>query len=304
MQMSTGLPLVQTILNESTRIRQDLIKDIQKLTNRKLITYIANFNFPFSQISYPDILPMEDILRSIGTVDKLDLMINSPGGEANTAEKIILMCRAHCKSFRVIVPNAAKSAATMIALASDEIVMGYMSELGPIDPQIAIPQPNGQMAFVPAQSVIDGLNTIEEEIKKGRQAVIFMPMLGQLSPALVDMCNNAIAYSKEFARKYLKEYMLKLNPEKVDDVAKSLTNAKAWLSHGNVINAKDAASLGLKINEISKDDKLWNSVWELFVRSEHYLMSGRNMIKIFESENASLQQTAALMPMQQQANLP
>jgi ClpP class serine protease len=50
------------------------------------------------------------------------------------------MCRTHLagtdQKLRVIVPNIAKSAATLFALGADEILMGYLSELGPIDPQV------------------------------------------------------------------------------------------------------------------------------------------------------------------------
>jgi membrane-bound ClpP family serine protease len=38
--------------------------------------------------------------------------------------------------FIVVVPRRAKSAATLICCGADEIHMGQMSELGPIDPQI------------------------------------------------------------------------------------------------------------------------------------------------------------------------
>jgi len=63
-------------------------------------------------------------------------MINSPGGNADVAEKMIRMCRQRFQTFNIIVPDYAKSAATMIALGSDKIMMGYLAELGPIDPQL------------------------------------------------------------------------------------------------------------------------------------------------------------------------
>ena len=66
----------------------------------------------------------------------LDLLLQSPGGDIDKAENIVYMCRNRFSSFRVIVPESAKSAATLIALAADSIIMGYTSELGPIDPQI------------------------------------------------------------------------------------------------------------------------------------------------------------------------
>ena len=58
-----------------------------------------------------------------------------------------------------MVPNMAKSAGTLIALGADRIVMGYCSELGPIDPQIRIvvsnsPQLVSAWTFIRARDVL------------------------------------------------------------------------------------------------------------------------------------------------------
>lgn len=70
--------------------------------------------------------------------EKIFLVINSPGGSIESAYLISKTCRRLCKGkFIVGVPRRAKSAATLIALGADEIHMGLMSELGPIDPQVS-----------------------------------------------------------------------------------------------------------------------------------------------------------------------
>lgn len=96
-----------------------------------------------------DVPILGSILRSVGDVDVLNLILQSPGGEGTCVEKIVSLCRAQCKMFRVIIPNEAKSAATMIALGADQIVMGPCSELGPIDAQIAVVS-NGLLRYISA----------------------------------------------------------------------------------------------------------------------------------------------------------
>jgi len=65
------------------------------------------------------------------------LILYSGGGRIEPAYLISKTCKRMAKSkFVVAVPRKAKSAATLIALGADEIHMGLMSELGPIDPQI------------------------------------------------------------------------------------------------------------------------------------------------------------------------
>src|SRR4030043_45737 len=108
-----------------------------------------------------DIPLFEDLLRSTAGADEGYLIINSPGGDGNVAEKMIVMCRQRfTKSFKVIVPNFAKSAATMIALGTDKILMGYLAELGPIDPQVG----NPLGGLIPARSFVDGLEMIRRNI--------------------------------------------------------------------------------------------------------------------------------------------
>lgn len=125
-----------------------------------MIVYIS-----VKEISPDDIPPFGDLLQDINETD-LDLLLQSLGGDIDKAEKIVYMCREKAKSFRVIIPESAKSAATLIALAADSIVMGYISELGPIDPRVVITTPDGQVIYRPAQSFLDALETIKDEVKK------------------------------------------------------------------------------------------------------------------------------------------
>lgn len=65
------------------------------------------------------------------------LFLKSKGGELETAYLISKMCgKVKGKKFVVAIPAEAKSAATLLSLGADEIHMGPLSELGPIDPQI------------------------------------------------------------------------------------------------------------------------------------------------------------------------
>jgi hypothetical protein len=65
------------------------------------------------------------------------LILHSLGGSAGSAYLIAKLCREYTKNkFIVAVPRIAKSAATLLCCGADEIHMGSLSELGPIDPQI------------------------------------------------------------------------------------------------------------------------------------------------------------------------
>ena len=88
-----------------------------------------------------DVLPFANMLKSIGKVPKLDLIVVTPGGDGTVAETTLHLCRRYCTNqFRVAIPAFAKSAATLIALGADRIVMGESSELGPINAQVLVMQ--------------------------------------------------------------------------------------------------------------------------------------------------------------------
>lgn len=278
-------------LNEKGNQRNLIIKDIEKNTRRTLICYISNFNHPAGGIQSDDIMAFEDLIKTVKKPGKVDLLISSPGGELTTTEKMLFMCRERFKDFRVIIPNAAKSGATMIALGSDTIVMGYLSELGPIDPQIPRVLPNGKMMLVPANSLLNSLNRIKESIKKKEPPEVFMPLLAGFNIEMIDICEKAIQESAEIAEKWLKKYMLKKDGQKATKIAKVLGNTEKYKSHGKLISGKEAQKLGLHVELLDKKSKLWNLIWEYYCRAELYINES-GAVKLFENDCMSLTQGA------------
>jgi len=70
--------------------------------------------------------------------DKIDFIINSPGGSPGDAYRIIRTLRNNFKEVNIIVPFWAKSAATLLALGGNNIIMGEFGEFGPLDIQIGV----------------------------------------------------------------------------------------------------------------------------------------------------------------------
>ena len=66
----------------------------------------------------------------------IDLLIASYGGDPMVAWRIMSLIRQRVKQVSVLIPQSAYSAATLVALGADEIVMHPNGHLGPIDMQI------------------------------------------------------------------------------------------------------------------------------------------------------------------------
>lgn len=272
-------------LQQPRYVRQNLIRSIEERTGHRLICFVGG---PQTSIGSVDVPPFVDLLHDVEPGSNLDLLLHTPGGDVDQAERIVLMCRKRVgtsSSFRVVVPDSAKSAGTLIAIAADEIVMGEPSELGPIDPQVTITTPTGEPMHRPAQSFLDGL---EEIVNAGEDelSAAYFPLLEKLDPALIDFCRKALLRSEQFAVNFLKEYMLSDEPKKAEDVAHELNNIKKHLSHGAVIDAERAQAMGLKIDYLPPDSDLWQAYWRLYVDMRLGLQDGRQ--RIYESRKASL----------------
>jgi len=76
-------------------------------------------------------------------------------------------------------------------------------------------------------------------------------LIQRLDPAIIDVANKAITFSKNFAGTYLSKHMLLHDPKKAQEVAEALSDNRRWLSHGKRIGAKEAKDLGLRVTEIS-----------------------------------------------------
>lgn len=285
-------PIYQNIIASNTfqRHRKPIIQRLQEKLGGKLIVYSASPFHPLAQIMIQDVLAFEDLLRSTGDGEVGYFMINSPGGDANAAEKLLKMCRQRFDRFNVIVPDYAKSAATMLALGSDKILMGYLAELGPVDPQLrTAPFPGPS---IPARSFIDGLEMIRQNVTERKDPVeLYFPMLSQIRPEIVARCLSAIEGSRSFVEKWLKQYMLKDNKKQAEKIAKWLSEGKKYKSHGKVIDFQEAHDvLKLNVERIDPKSDLWNNVWELYCRSVAFLQQHQRQgaAKLFESESVSL----------------
>jgi hypothetical protein len=116
--------------------RKSLIQHIEDIRSSRVITYMtSDRQGPVNARIAMDIIPViSKQLRAIGKTDRIDLFIYSSGGDTMVPWRLVSMIREYCRTFSVLIPYKAHSAATMIALGADEIVMSDLSELTPIDP--------------------------------------------------------------------------------------------------------------------------------------------------------------------------
>ena len=287
-------PHLQSVLQEiqqtqqGNKCRQELIKEIESLDvakPRRLLVYISNMGNFNSQISPAHTVPMADALAQIGRTENLDLMIHTPGGSGETAEKIVEMCRNHCSGeFRVVIPNMAKSAGTLIALGADKIVMGHCSEVGPIDPQIRIsvnnsPQQVSAWTFIHARDEL--LRKFKEAIAKGENADAYLQQLATIDTVFVSHCEQLMEFAKKVGRKWITARLMARGipqpdaERSADAVIDFLGNVEEHITHGRLILAgvlKKNCEPTLQVEELEETNPLWQRIWHLYVRYEVFFM--------------------------------
>ena len=127
-------PYITTLGNELSqhpRPRQELLRKIGDVIGHTAVVFFTSFRYPV-MIEESDADMLEEILQVTDLSRGLCLILDSPGGNALAAERIVRICREYSAgNFEVMVPRRAKSAATMIAFGANKIYMTPTSTLGP-----------------------------------------------------------------------------------------------------------------------------------------------------------------------------
>lgn len=265
--------------------RQELIRTIEAGTRRQLICYVGGLK---TLISRDDVVFLVDLLHNVEPNKDVDLLLHTPGGDMDAAEKLITMVRnvVGTAMLRVVVPDFAKSAGTLMALGADYIVMSDSSELGPIDPQIALNDGNGNRVVTPIQSYLEAYREQVEMLDKNPGNVAAQIMLQKFDPARLKLFETALERARVFAETQLKYGMFRApKMGNFTEIASELMNANKWQSHGQMIGHADAAQLGLSIEYLNSRSKLWQGYWQLYC---HQRLEIQDKHKLFESNYASL----------------
>lgn len=276
------------------RYRRDRLEEIERHTRIPLIVYATDFlDAQKVQACGGQVDINLDDLQGFAEVTKdlpkgpLDVLLHSPGGSPEAAESIVQILRNRFNPIRFIIPVAAKSAATMIALSGNEILMPTSAELGPTDPQFPLSDGTGRVVLVPAQALIDQFRQAQQEIFQNQAAALaWSPVLQRYGIGLFQMCLNAIALSKELVVRWLTDYMFEGMSDaatKAQGIADYLVNHGEFKTHGRRINLGTLQSKGIKANDITSTDPTLAHLVERAWYAIQHTFGGTGAFKLFEN---------------------
>jgi hypothetical protein len=203
-------------------------------------------------------------------VEKLDLFLVSNGGSGTVPWRLTALLREYAGKVGVLLPYRAYSAATMIALGADEIVMHPFAEMGPIDPtvqnQFNPRDASNQTLGIGVEDVSSYIRFVKETVgitHEDELVEALKALTDKVHPLALGNVERFLAQSRMIARKILKTHMLE---DSDDHVIKEIVEnmASRLYFHGHPINRIEAQrDLKLKVTqEVSPE--LENALWDLY----------------------------------------
>ena len=253
--------------------RQQLIHEYETLVDCRLIVMI-------DAIFYDSVTLFEELLHDCSPDSDMHLLINSPGGVGEVAIRLVRSAQSRCRELTIIVPDQAKSAATLLAVGAHYIIMAPASDLGPVDPQLV-----HEREWVAAKDIIAAVEDAIQRVEESPETYpIHAALLGNVTAIMVQQARSALGSTEDMLREALRS-----NPDRSNhDVQRLLDSLRGPLieapqSHAALFGREDAVSAGLPVKLAAPDSAEWRMLWRLWTK---YFVLGTSK-SIYESRVTS-----------------
>ncbi len=228
---------------------QKIIKQIEKSVEGTFLTYWTSDS---GSICANDVQALHEVLRHVRPDGRIALFVKSNGGDGQSALRMIHLLREHADSLTVLVPLECASAATMLALGADDIHMGPLAFLTPIDTSLEHPlgplDPRNESIDV-GQDELHRVVTLWEQHSPARDVNPFQELFKYLHPLVIGAVDRATSLSIRLCTETLCYHL--------DDSDEAARIAKAlnedYPSHEYPITLRGARALGLDVKELGPE---------------------------------------------------
>jgi ClpP class serine protease len=201
---------------------------------------------------------------------KVDLFLHSNGGDGVVPWRLVTLIREFCSEFSVLVPHRAFSAATLMALGADHVIMHPMGMLGPTDPTITTPfnPPNpqnpAQRLGISVEDVASYIALVKEDVGiRHEEEVVkaFAILAHEIHPLALGSVKRGTAQSRMLAERLLRQRLgTQLDAHELTEIIEKLTSRLFF--HGHPINRNEARD-DLRLNFVDDasptvEAAMWN----------------------------------------------
>ncbi len=236
------------ILFEKT---QSLVGRIQKRLDGTFLTYWTSTS---GSVCDNDVMAMHDILEATGRREKLTLLVKSDGGSGMASLRMIHLLRKYTKRLTVVAPLNCASAATMLALGADTIVMGPLSYLTAVDTSLEhdlSPLDHTNNLVPVSNDEVDRVIRLWREtvFRRGDGVNPYQELYKYLHPLVIGALDRASSLSLMLCREILGYHMKDLR--KAERISRRLNSS--YPAHQYPITSREARRLGLNVHEVDPE---------------------------------------------------
>lgn len=264
-------------------VRRRYMERLQRYTKRNVIAYYSAWlsrppQTPNLEIGDDDKNGLMTAVHRLDRTRGVDLILHTPGGNIAATESLVdYLWQMFGSDIRVIVPQIAMSAGTMIACSAKSIVMGKQSSLGPIDPQFS---------GIAAQAVIDEFNMAIRNIEQNPSSTpLWQAIIGKYHPTFLLECIQAIDWSRQIVTGWLVRNMLEGHdnpPGEAAQILNVLADHAHSKTHARHLSIETCQSIGLHVEALEDDPKLQDLVLTIHHAFMH-TFARSHAIKIIEN---------------------
>lgn len=255
---------------------QKLLKSINRSLDGPLLTYWSSEK---GSICDNDVQALYEVLRVVRPKRRASLFVKSSGGDGQSSLRLIHLLRQHVEHLTVLAPLACASAATMLALGADEIHMGPLAYLTPIDTSLEHAMgpvdKRNETAYV-GDDELHRVIALWEKHARATDVNPFQEVFKYIHPLVIGAVDRATSLSIRVCTEILRYHTNDLR--EAERIAHAL-NAD-YPAHEYPITIREAKRLGLKVHVLN--DELNDNLLEL---NHLYSEMGQRAVTDFDEFN-------------------
>jgi len=224
-------------------------------------------------------LKLSALLKEKRRNEKVTVFLTTYGGDPNGGFRAARCLRHYYKHVRLAVPSFCKSAGTLIALSADELRIGDLGELGPLDIQVRkgseLQESSSGLDIMQALQAVTshtqdafhrllvgtrnlGLSTkLCAEFASTVASGIAAPLIGQIDPIRLGEMQRATRVAFEYGQR-LNAYGNNLKQGALGRLIGE------YPAHGFVIDRKEATELFDNVSDLSAEEAAFcDAIWDI-----------------------------------------
>ncbi len=228
---------------------QAALARIQRRVDGTFLTYWIS---PSGSVCDNDVMALHDILHALGPREHVTLLVKSDGGSGMASLRLVHLLRRYARQLTVVAPLNCASAATMLALGADAILMGPLSYLTAVDTSLEhdlSPLDHTNNLVPVSNDEVDRVIRLWKESSRSerRAGHPHQELYKYVHPLVIGALDRASSLSLMICREILGYHMKDM--KKAERIARRLNYA--YPAHQYPITSREARRLGLEVHDLA-----------------------------------------------------